>query len=124
MDDLQYESQNFQNRNRVKLNHGPHWLSVPLLAGPRADRVIDKRIDNAGRGSRHHWQRRTWRTLEVHYGPSPFWALYAPALEDVFVRRWDWLLDLDLHMLDLARLWLGITKPIVRSSSLGLRGVK
>ena len=124
MDDLQYEAQNFQNRNRVKLDRGPHWLTVPLLRGAQHDRVMDKRIDNTGRGGRHHWQRRTWRTLEVHYGRSPHFARYAPALEDTFLRRWDWLVELDLHILDLARRWFGITRPIVRASSLGLDGAK
>ena len=124
MDDLQFEAQNFQNRNRVKLNHGPHWLTVPLLRGKQTDRVLDKRIDNTGRGGRHHWQIRTWRTLCVHYGRAPHFARYAAALEDTYVRRWDWLVDLDLHMLDLARVWLGIGKPIVRASSLGLSGAK
>ncbi|MEO8699119.1 MAG: WbqC family protein [Kofleriaceae bacterium] len=124
MDDLQYEEQNFQNRNRLKLNHGAHWVSVPLVRGAQTDRVCDKRIDNTGRGGRHHWQSRTLRTLEVHYGRSAFFDRYAPALEDVYVRRWDSLVELDLHLLQLARDWLGITGPIIRSSSLGLRGAK
>jgi hypothetical protein len=124
MDDLQFEAQNFQNRNRLKLNHGPHWLTVPLLRGTLTDRVCDKRIDNAGRGGRHHWQHRTWRTLEVHYGSAPHFDRYASALEDIFLRRWDSLVELDLHILDLARCWFGITRPIVRASSLGLRGAK
>ncbi len=124
MDDLQYEAQNFQNRNRVKLDRGPHWLTVPLLRGAQTDCVMDKRIDNTGCGGRHHWQRRTWRTLEIHYGRAPHFARYAPALEDTFRRRWDWLVELDLHILDLARGWFGITRPIVRASSLGLGGAK
>jgi hypothetical protein len=124
MDDLQYESQNFQNRQRVKLNHGAKWLTVPLIGVSQGDRLVDVRIDNAGRGGRHHWQARTWRTLEVHYGSAPGFEQHAAELEDIYVRRWDWLVDLDLHLLDLARRWLGITGPIVRSSTLGLRGAK
>jgi hypothetical protein len=124
MDDLQYEAQNFQNRNRLKLNNGPHWMTVPLLGAAQTDRVCDRRIDNTGRGSRHHWQRRTWRTLCVHYGKSPHFARYASALEDIYIRRWDSLVELDLQMLDLARTWLGITTPILRASSLGLAGAK
>lgn len=124
MDDLQYEAQNFQNRNRLKLNHGPAWMSVPLLAGKQTERICDRRIDNTGFGGRHHWQRRTWRTLEIHYGHAPHFATYAPALEAVFTRRWDFLLELDLHMLELARNWLRITTPILRASSLELRGAK
>ncbi len=124
MDDLQYEAQNFQNRNRLKVNHGPLWLTVPLRRGAQLDRICDKRIDNTGLGGRHHWQHRLWRTLEVHYGRAPYWHTYAEALREVTARRWDSLLELDLHILDLARAWLGITKPIVRASSLQLRGAK
>jgi hypothetical protein len=40
------------------------------------------------------------------------------------VRPWDYLVELDLHLLDLARTWFGITRPIVRSSSFELRGAK
>ena len=124
MDDLQYEQSNFQNRNRLKLNAGPHWVTVPLVRGSQTDRILDKRIDNTGRGGRHHWQQRTWKTLVTHYGRAPHFERYAPALEDVFVRRWDMLVELDLHLLDLARTWFGITGPIVRASSLGLTGAK
>ncbi len=124
MDDLQYETQNFQNRNRVKINHGTAWLTVPLVAGAQSDRILDKRIDNTGFGGRHHWQHRAWRTLEVHYGRAAHFGTYAAELRSLCTRRWDSLLELDLHVLDLARGWFGITGPIVRASSLSLRGAK
>ena len=124
MDDLQYEDQNFINRNRVKTNHGSLWLTVPLVAGSQRDRICDKRIDNTGFGGRHHWQARMRRTLEVHYGRAKFYATYAHELAIICARRWDTLLELDLHMLDFARGAFGITGPIIRSSSLDLRGAK
>jgi hypothetical protein len=123
MDDLQYEAQNFQNRNRVKINEGAAWLTVPLRRGSQADSILDKRIDNSATG-RHHWQHRTWRTLEIHYGKTTFFDQYKDELRDVYTRRWDRLVDLDLHMLELARKWFGITRPIVRASTLGLTGQK
>jgi hypothetical protein len=123
MDDLQYEAQNFQNRNRAKLNHGAGWLTVPLERGAQSDRICDKRIQNGG-SPKEHWQRKTWATLKVHYGKAPHFADYAPALEDVFTRRWERLVDLDLHILELARSWLGIARPVLLSSSLALEGQK
>ena len=124
MDDLQYEDQNFQNRQRLKLADGPHWITVPLERAPQSARIIDRKIDNSGYGGRHHWQRRTWRTLCVHYGRAPHFARYAGDLEIVYTRRWEWLFDLQLHMLELARAWLDIDTPIVRASALRLGGAK
>jgi hypothetical protein len=124
MDDLQFEAQNFQNRNRVKLNQGPGWLTVPLERGAQTDRICDKLIQNVA-SPKEHWQRRHWKTLEIHYGRTPYFDDFAAELEGVYCRRtWHHLVDLDLHVLDLARTWLGITTPILRSSSLGLRGEK
>lgn len=123
MDDLQYEAQNFQNRQRVKLNNGVSWLTVPLEKGAQADRICDKRIAHGG-SAREHWQRRTWLTLVTHYGKAPHWAAYADELHDLYTRRWERLVELDLHVLGLARRWLGITGPVLQSSSLGLVGHK
>ena len=123
MDDLQYEAQNFQNRNRIKLDTGAAWVTVPLERGSQTDRVIDKRICNTG-NPREHWQRKTWRQLQIHYGRAPCFAHYAEELNEVFTRRWEHLVDLDLHILGIARRWFGISTPIVRSSTLHLQGQK
>ena len=124
MDDLQYEAQNFQNRNRVKLNNGVGWLTVPLERGHQSDRICDKRIQNGCSNPKEHWQRRIWNSLAIHYRRAPHFARYASDLEEVFQRSWTHLLDLDLHILELARRWLSITTPVVLASSLGLAGEK
>ena len=123
MDDLQYEAQNFQNRQRVKLNSGAAWLTVPLERGAQTDLICDKRIANGG-SPKQHWQRCQWQTLRTHYGKTPYWHHYAAELEEVYTRPWARLVDLDLHVLDLARRWFGITGPVLKSSSLGLTGQK
>lgn len=123
MDDLQYEAQNFQNRQRIKLASGAQWLTVPLERGAQSERICDKQIDNSG-SRRQHWQHRTWRTLEINYRRSPYWKHYADELRAIYAQPWISLLELDMTMLGLASRWLGITTPIVRASSLGLIGHK
>jgi len=71
MDDLQYEKDNFQNRNRIKVNNCSAWLTVPLERGSQADLICDKLIRNDGVSAKEHWQRRTWATLQIHYGKAP-----------------------------------------------------
>jgi len=121
MDDLQYEAQNFQNRNRMKVNNGAMWLTVPLVRGAQGDRICDKLINNEG-SAKEHWQRRTWTTLTIHYRRAPYFAQYADELEAVYTRTWIRLVDLDLHILGLMMRWLGITSPVVMASTLALEG--
>lgn len=123
MDDLQYEKDNFQNRNRLKLNNGPSWITVPLEKGAQTDRICDKRIQNGG-SPKEHWQRKTWVTLETHYGRAAHFDGYKDELTWVYHRPWQKLLELDLHMLELARSWFGIDTPILHSSALSLQGEK
>jgi WbqC-like protein family len=123
MDDLQYEAQNFQNRNRVKLNQGAQWLTVPLQRGPRDERICDKRI-SYDQSAKEGWQRRIYNTLRVHYGSAPHFSRYQPDLEEVFSRRWERLVDLDLHLLSLHLRWFAIKTPVLLASSLELTGGK
>jgi hypothetical protein len=123
MDDLQFEAQNYQNRNRIKVNNGTTWLTVPLVKGAQSDRICDKRIANDA-SPKEHWQRKGWLTLTTHYGKAKCFADHKAELEEVFTRPWESLLDLDMHMLRLFTRWLGITTPIVMASSLGLSGDK
>jgi len=123
LDDVQYEHQNFQNRNRFKVNNGVCWLTVPVEHRGRDERVREKRIA-AQPPSRNHWQRRTLRTLALHYGRAPHYRRYADELEEVFHRRWERLFDLDLHLIRLCLRWLGIAKTVVLSSEIGARGQK
>ncbi len=124
MDDLQYEKDNFQNRNRIKVNNSSAWITVPLERGSQTDRICDKLIKNDGVSAKEHWQRRTWTSLQIHYGKAPHFARYADEVEEVFTRPWTRLLDLTLHILDLVRRWFGIARPLLRSSSLQLEGQK
>jgi hypothetical protein len=123
MDHLQFEAQNFQNRNRIKLNTGPAWITVPVERGSQADTILDKKIQNTS-SAKEHWQRKTWLTIENNYRRAPFFDHYADELKDVYTRPWERLVDLDLHILTLACKWFGIHRPIVRSSTLDLCGQK
>jgi hypothetical protein len=116
MDDLPYEADKFQDRNRIKTATGAQWLEVPVAGG---ERIVDVQIDNTT-----SWQRDTWATLEAHYRDAPHFARYAGELREVYTRPWATLVELDLHVLELARRWLGINIPIVRASTLDLVGEK
>src|SRR4051812_36707892 len=117
LDHVQYEKQNYQNRNRMKLPNGVGWVTVPVENRALDERICDKRVTYDGAGD---WPRRLWRTIEQAYARAPWFNHYAPALRDALEPRWNLLVDLDLHLLELCLDWLSIRTPRILSSSLGL----
>ena len=118
-DDVQFDKHGWRNRNRVKAPGGaPHWLTVPVLhSGRNWPAILEVGIDN-----RRPWARKHVGTLRQFYAKAPHLHRYLPALEEVLERRWSLLVDLDLAVTDLICGWLGLVRPTLRSSSLGIAG--
>jgi|SRR5215472_4094043 len=119
VDHVQFERQNFQNRNRIKLADGVRWLTVPVHRGRQADRICDKEIV-AGASIHTDWQRRSWLTLANAYAAAPYFSTYAEELRAVYERPWQRLVELNVELIELCRRWLGITTPTLRSSTLAV----
>ena len=93
MDDVQYQVNDFNNRNKVKGPNGAFWLTVPIYRKNHLDLKIKeaKIVDN------QPWQSKHWKSLLSCYSKAPFFSLYADFLEDVYQRDWTYLSDLNDH---------------------------
>lgn len=123
VDHVQYERQNYQNRNRILTRSGPQWVIAPVHQVSRAELIVDKRINNQKDG-RTTWGQKAFRTLECAYGKAAFFDRYAPGLEEILTRPWIRLVDLDLALLRWHMEAFEIETPIVLSSSLKPQGSK
>ncbi|MCR4440491.1 MAG: WbqC family protein [bacterium] len=107
-DDLQYSTRSNLNRARIKTATGAQWLTVPVLSKGRLGQSIAAvRIDPY-----HEWRKRHWRSLMVNYAPAPYWGRYEGALEEVYGRSWDSLLDLNRTLIEMLALELGLKVPM------------
>jgi hypothetical protein len=89
LDNVQYQKNEWQNRNRIKTPQGWRWLTVPVhYEFPQ--RLRDVRVAETG------WQRTHWRTLTQSYRKAPYFDRCAPVLEPLYTARWSWLVDLAL----------------------------
>jgi len=101
LDNVQFEKNEWQNRNRIKTPQGWKWLTVPVhYAFPQ--RVCEVRVDETD------WQRTHWRTLTQSYRKAPHFDRYAPLLEPLYTTRWVWLLDLALASMERLASALGV----------------
>ena len=117
-DDVQYDKHGWRNRNRIKTQHGPLWLTVPVRhRGLETPRIIDVEID-----SRDGWARKHVSSLQQAYARAPYVGGYLKAFRDVLCRTWNRLADLDITLTGAMAAMLGITTRTARASELGITG--
>jgi hypothetical protein len=123
LDHVQFERRNFQNRTTIRLEGQPKLLTVPVIQLSQKEVIVDKRVDNSEDGGRD-WGPTHLKTLKYAYRKAPFFAQYAPRLEEILHAKWDKLVDLDLAMLDFVREAFEIRTPLVRSSEMPVEGAR
>jgi hypothetical protein len=117
-DDVQYDKHGWRNRNRIKTQNGPLWLTVPVLrSGTAFPKILDVEIDR-----RAPWARKHLASVRQAYARAPFVDRYLPELDALLQREWTHLVDLDLACVDLLATWLHLQPRIERSSRLGING--
>jgi hypothetical protein len=79
LDDVQFTIRDWRTRNRIKTQHGPAWLTIPVQTrGKRHQSIGDAMVADADWGDRH------WRTISANYARTPWFETYAPRLEPLF----------------------------------------
>jgi hypothetical protein len=117
-DDVQYDTHGWRNRNRIKTQHGPAWLTVPVRhRGLGTPRILDVEIDG-----RTPWARKHLSGIRQAYARAPYLAQFYPRLETVLARPWTRLVDLDLAVTALLAEAIGVAPAVARSSALGIGG--
>lgn len=117
LDNIQYNKNGHQNRNRIKSPTGPCTLTVPVF-DRRGQSLDEVEIDN-----KRPWARKHWRSITQFYGKAPYFARYADWLEEIYGRPWSRLNDLNRELLTGIVERLGIDTPLVFASDLNVPGV-
>jgi len=116
LDDIQFNKNGWQNRNKLKTSSGPVTLTVPVRAKAQQklnETYIHNEVD---------WRKKHWRTLEQNYRNAIYFDDYADFFEETYSRPWERLNDLNRHMLAFYLQALGIATSIVYSSDLRVPG--
>ncbi|OHA70648.1 MAG: hypothetical protein A3D64_01350 [Candidatus Wildermuthbacteria bacterium RIFCSPHIGHO2_02_FULL_49_9] len=120
VDSVQYLPKEFMNRNRIKTPQGPMWLTVPVQRkGYRDKETREIEINNV-----LDWRRKHWKALQINYGKAPYFSRYADFFEDVYKRDWQYIAQLNEHILRWLFQELGIKGGFWKTSELGVEGKK
>lgn len=107
-----YIKQSYRNRCYILSAHGSQLLSVPVYLGSVHKTLIkDIRIDYSKR-----WQQVHLRAMTASYNSSPFFEFYFESLEKIISANHEFLIDLNMALLEKILQILKLKKSIIYSS--------
>ena len=114
LDRVQYKEREFQNRNKIRTQKGWMWLTVPVISSGKGRQAIaEVRVDSS-----FNWAHEHWESLKTWYGKAEFFSEHARFFEQVYQKKWDWLIDLNLAIIRYCLKYLTIDTPIGFESEL------
>ena len=116
LDNIQFNKNGWQNRNKIKGPQGAVILTVPILH-KFAQNLSEVCIDN-----KQAWQRKHWGTISSCYGKAPFFRDHEAFLKKVYSTFWEKLNDLNHEMLEYFIRALGLQTKIIRGTDLNIQG--
>jgi hypothetical protein len=117
LDNIQYNKNGWQNRNKIKAASGAMLLTVPVHA--RLGCMLDEvDIDDT-----QPWRKKHWSAIRQNYRRAPHYEKHERFLASVYERAWATLNELNRHMLEYYVRELGIETRIEYASELKVPGV-
>ena len=119
-DIVQYQTYDYNNRNKIKTSAGELWLSVPVESkGHLEKRWCDLKITPNG------WNKKHFKSIYYEYRRSEFFDRYIGGLEKILMgRAYEYLTDLNYDILVYLLECLGMKVSIVKASDHSFRGTK
>ncbi|MEN8155312.1 MAG: WbqC family protein [Bacteroidota bacterium] len=103
-----YLKQTYRSRCRILGPNGVHSLSIPVKR-KRGKKSLFKeiRVDYD-----KPWNKIHWKSLVAAYGTSPFFEFIRDDLKPLYERRFEFLVDLNLQMLEKTVEIMGLAIPV------------
>lgn len=123
VDHVQYGKKQFQNRNKIRTDHGSEgwtWLTVPVFTHSRFNqRICEVKINNE-----LDWRKKHLRSIYYAYKNTPFFSKYIPIFEKIYSSQWENLAELDQDLIQTLLQLLNIEVKILKSSDYNIEGEK
>lgn len=102
-----FQKQSYRNRTVILAANGPLTLSIPLCHTKPKISVRDVRIDYV-----MPWQRNHWKSISAAYNNSPYFLYFQDFFIPFFQKKYDFLFDYNLELLQLLLRLLKIEKTL------------
>ena len=120
LDNVQYEKNYFQNRNKIIGPNGIQWLGIPVKNGGHTRGTIaTTQIASDGK-----WKKKYLNTIKMSYGRHPYFAQVMPIVELIINQKTDSLCDVNIALIKKIASGLNIFPKFIKASELNVVGAK
>jgi hypothetical protein len=111
-DTTQFKKNDWQNRNKLCVNNGWQWISVPVLHnfGQKINEVKIKDPEKS--------LNKNWRSIQVTYGKAPYFKKYSPRLEEIYLSGIEYIAELNCSIILAVADFLELKTKFIKSSEL------
>ena len=78
-DDMQYTKRDWRNRNKIMTQHGPLWLSIPVVSKGKFYQKINETMV-----ADHNWIDCHWRSIQMNYAKARYFDYYQNRIKDIY----------------------------------------
>ena len=111
LDDVQYTTRDWRNRNRIKTRDGVKWLTIPVEHGSSRRTIAETVIGDDG------WAERHWKSIVHAYAAAPHFASFKEPFEQLYLTpRESRLSAVNRRFVSTICTGLGIGTPLRQSS--------
>ena len=116
-DDAQFNKEDFQHRNRIKIYYGWKYLTVPIEK--KRVPIKEVRIKNEFMIKGRTWQEAHVNEIKDNYGATPYYALYEDHLGAIYANKYNKLIDLNMDIINFLKDAFNIKTKIIFANELG-----
>lgn len=98
-DDAQFNKEDFQHRNKIRIFQGWKWLTVPVDKKNISIKEITIKNEVMKKGIK--WYESHFKDIDVNYIETPHYAIYKNDLEAIYMKKYEKLIDLNMALINL-----------------------
>jgi hypothetical protein len=118
-DDIQFVERSWQRRNKIRTyTKNEVWLTVPVIK-KFGQKINEVKINNST-----NWREKHRKTIKYSYSKAPYFKDYKDIFEEIYDKEWEYLCELDIHIIKTISEILGLKTKFILSSELNVEGKK
>jgi len=95
-DDVQFEKNSFNNRNKIKTSGGDCWLTIPIITKGKSKETL---LNSAEIDNNQNWAKKHLKTIQTNYSKAEFYDSYIDFFEGIYSKNWKTLSELNMNII-------------------------